>query len=117
MYQPRVIEDLATIHARELMSRYGLSDWAIAWHDQGAMAGRCHFASQTITLNRRILLDTSACNIDETIRHEIAHALVAPNDSHDQEWFDKLIEVGGTGIWVFNDGRVALARPTPIHST
>lgn len=111
----RVVEDLATALAYELLGKWGLDDWTIAWHDDGVMAGRCIFACRVITLNRRILLDTAARNIVETILHEIAHALVRPNDSHDQVWYEKLIAIGGTGVWVFNDGKarsVVVDRPS-----
>jgi len=102
----RVIEDLATIYANEQLFKHGLKGWSIAWHDQGEMAGRCSFGPKIITLNRRVLLNTAARNIRETILHEITHALVAPDVGHGQLWYEKLLEIGGTGIWVFNDGRV-----------
>lgn len=48
-------------------------------------------------------------NIVELIRHEVAHVLVH-HGLHNLEWWDKLIEIGGCGVWVNEWGTVEQAR-------
>lgn len=42
---------------------------------------------------------TDERNMKEQVLHEIAHALVGHGE-HNLEWWDKLIDIGGRGIWV-----------------
>lgn len=110
------VEDMTTLYARELMDKHGLQDWKLEWCDHMENAsGRCFFAPKVIVLDRFDVLDTAARNIREIILHEIAHALVGPDvDSHGQEWWEKLLEIGGDGIWVTNKGRVTFAKPQAL---
>ena len=103
----RVVEDLVTMLGYELLAQHGLDDWSLHWHDNGAMAGRCNRSAKIITLNRRILLDTDARNSRETLLHEIAHAHTDDSlPDHGRVWYEKLIEIGGSGIWTYNNGTV-----------
>lgn len=106
------VEEVTTILARTLMDHHGLHDWKLEWSDtHGKAAGRAYYRPKVILLNREYLLDTAARNIRETILHEIAHALVKTDDEHGEAWWLKLLEIGGDGIWVMNDGRVTFAKP------
>lgn len=62
------------------------------------MHGHCDFDAKLIRFQRSDLpcLDR---NGHELVRHEIAHALVGHGE-HNLEWWDKLIDIGGRGIWV-----------------
>ncbi len=105
------LEEVITLYARDLMNQHGLHDWDIHWGENDNEAGRCYFEAQVISFNRKYLLDTAAHNIRDTILHEIAHALVRPNDNHDKEWWSKFKEIGGDGWWGRNDGSVTYSKP------
>jgi len=97
-----------------LLQEFGLDekDWTIKMIDEdGFNAGRCFHRPRVIILSRDFLLDTDIRNVKETILHEIAHAL-EPNGLHNQAWYDRLIEIGGTGEWHTSSGRINRARVT-----
>lgn len=64
--------------------------------------GRTNQETKTVSLAREYW-PTEDRNIHELISHEIAHALCG-HGRHDLEWWDKLIDIGGRGIWVW-DGK------------
>ena len=71
--------------------------------------GYTNFEKKVICISR-YEWPTTDRNIQEVIHHEIAHALVGHGD-HNLEWWDKLIEIGGRGVWVWDhDGSVEQVR-------
>ena len=60
--------------------------------------GFTDFETKTIEFERAHF-PVSERNGRELILHEIAHALVGHGE-HDLEWWDKLIDIGGRGVWV-----------------
>mgnify|MGYP001806380367 CR=1 FL=1 len=109
----RRVEGLTSALAQALFDIHGLEGWRVEWCDYiEGKAGWCWPTSRVITLSRHHLLEAKARNIRECLLHEIAHALVGDGD-HDEEWWNKLLELGGDGIWVMKDGRVTFARPKP----
>lgn len=103
------VEQVTSLYARDLMDRHGLTGWRFEWNDADEFAGRCYPGLQLITVSRAVLLDTAARNIRETLLHEIAHALTTTE--HDQQWWEKFLELGGEGYWLTNSGRAKSARP------
>lgn len=65
--------------------------------------GFTDIGASTIRLARCWVKDTYPENIHELIRHEVAHALCGHGD-HNQEWWDKLISLGGHGVWFWENG-------------
>lgn len=95
--------------ANQHLAYYGLDvqDWTVKFIDRDE-EGDIGFAAyswargRVIILTREYLLNTDERNIEETILHEIAHALTTPD--HDETWRAKLEELGGTGLWYDVDG-------------
>lgn len=102
--------------AEQRLAYYGLDaqDWIVKFIDRDE-EGDIGFAAyswargRVIILTREYLLNTDERNVEETILHEIAHALTS--GEHDEAWKAKLEEIGGTGLWYDVDGT---ATPYPV---
>lgn len=105
-------EEIAEMLDRNLANR-GLraAGWTFEFVDSGTLGGKSGFANQdakTIEIN----LDhfpTADRNVKELVLHEIAHALCG-HGRHDLEWWDKLIDIGGHGVWLHDDGELTQVR-------
>lgn len=59
--------------------------------------GYTNFVNKVIYFSREHW-PTSDRNMKELVLHEIAHALCGHGE-HNLEWWDKLIDIGGRGVW------------------
>ena len=59
--------------------------------------GACHYTKKWILLSRLYVRAASAAELDDTILHEIAHALVGPHHHHDAVWRAKARAIGCSG--------------------
>src|SRR5271168_4414451 len=78
--------------ARELMAQFGLFEQTPAWRfefdDAKRRFGCCHRSvwQNKITLSRILVFRNDREQVEDTIRHEIAHALASPKGGHGLEW-------------------------------
>jgi len=86
-----------TDQAKELLRQHGLLDWHFRFDDGRRRAGCCRFDRKEISLARQFALVAPAEEIQDTLLHEIAHALVGKKHNHDAVWRDKAMAIGGTG--------------------
>ena len=80
--------------ATELLAMYGLHDWSFAFNRRKREMGLCLYGLQRIELSLHFVELNGEEAIRETLRHEIAHALVGPGHGHDAVWKQKCREVG-----------------------
>ena len=69
-----------------IRDRYGLCDWKLELDHAKVRAGACHFTEKKISFSRNFIKHADDLDINDTILHEIAHALVGPNHGHDSVW-------------------------------
>lgn len=86
--------DLATRFAHELMAEHGLTDWKLRLSQNNSFLGLCDYKNKTIFLNTFSIDTHPEPEIINTIKHEIAHALVGPNHGHNEIWVTKAKEIG-----------------------
>lgn len=74
-----------------------LLDWRITFNNAKSKLGHCDYMRKEISLSIPILLINSEEKVENTILHEIAHALVGYIHGHDEVWRQKCLEIGGNG--------------------
>lgn len=72
--------------ARRLLDAHGLQDWKVALDSAKTRAGLCRYDRRMISLSRYLTRLHQPPEVQDTILHEIAHALVGPAHGHDAVW-------------------------------
>ncbi len=80
--------------ARRLLASYGLTDWTFVFNRRKREMGLCVYDSRTIALSVHFVALNDELAVQDTLLHEIAHALVGPGHGHDAIWKQKCLEVG-----------------------
>lgn len=81
---------------RAELDKHNLSSWGIRLN-QNANApflGLCSHKDKVIILNAHHVDQHPEAELTNTIRHEVAHAIVGPNHGHDEVWAAKAKEIG-----------------------
>jgi predicted SprT family Zn-dependent metalloprotease len=79
------LDEAKTIMLTE-MEMHGLDDWNFAWSRAKGFLGMCSYSEQTLYLSKPLTEVNTLATMTDTIRHEIAHALVGPGKGHGAEW-------------------------------
>ena len=80
--------------ARSEMDKFGLCDWKLELDYAKVRAGACHFTEKKISFSRNFIKHANELDINDTILHEIAHALVGPRHGHDKVWKNMAKKLG-----------------------
>lgn len=85
----------ASALAIRLMKEFGLaSTWRFEFDNAKRRFGCCHWHQKLITLSREIVLRNGLEQVEDTIRHEIAHALCPAREWHGELWKQMCGKVG-----------------------
>ena len=77
------------------MKEFGIaSTWRFEFDNARRRFGCCHRHQNLITLSREIVLRNGIEQVEDTIRHEIAHALCPPKEGHGYVWKQMCEKVG-----------------------
>ena len=87
-------EQAALERCRSLMQRHGLDGWTAVLDDSTSRAGAFNYTKKQILLSRLYVRKVDQAALDDTILHEIAHALVGPHHHHDAVWKAKARSIG-----------------------
>jgi predicted SprT family Zn-dependent metalloprotease len=82
--------------ARVLLARHGLATWTFAFDGAKRRGGACHFARRRITMAAGFATTAAEAEVEDTLLHEIAHALVGRRHHHDAVWQAKAKAIGCT---------------------
>lgn len=82
--------------ALKLMAKHGLTGWTLKWDRAAKRAGQCNYTNCEISLSAPLMSLWPVEHAQNTILHEIAHALT-PGHGHDNIWRAKFIAIGGNG--------------------
>ncbi len=85
--------------AFRLLYSHGLYNWGwkFKFHRSKRICGLCNYRRKIISGSKFIMIGSSEHLVRNTLLHEIAHALVGPNNGHNEIWKKKFIEIGGNG--------------------
>lgn len=88
--------EVASQMAQALMEQYGVTDkgWTFSFDNGKVRAACAHFGAKRITLSRHLTKLWSEKDIENSLRHEIAHVLVGYQVGHGPEWKRMAIQVG-----------------------
>lgn len=89
------LSDIAA-RARALLKRHGLGTWTFAFDQAKRRGGACHFRRREISLAVGFAEAASDAEVEDTILHEIAHALVGRRHHHDAVWQAKARQIGSS---------------------
>lgn len=81
---------LANLH----MEEHGLTNWTFRWNRRATAAGLCNYAKRTIELSALMTPKREEKDVEDTILHEVAHALAGAGNGHNRTWQLKAIELG-----------------------
>ena len=95
----RTVEEIDAIaqRVRELLIQHQLSLWSFQFDNGRKRAGSCQYGTQVISLSYEFAKHAPEDEIQDTILHEIAHALVGKAHNHDDVWQATAIEIGCSG--------------------
>lgn len=68
--------------------------WRTCFTKTGNYIGRCYYDEKRIELNTVGLNSVGEVELNKTLLHEIAHALVGPGYGHGEKWISKAKEIG-----------------------
>jgi predicted SprT family Zn-dependent metalloprotease len=90
-------EEQVKAKALNLFEHYGLTDWTFKLDNAKCRHGLCRFTKKIISLSKGYVQAAKDKDIDNTILHEIAHALVGVKHKHNEVWRKKAVEIGCNG--------------------
>lgn len=97
--------------AIELMQQHGLSNWRFEFDPARRRFGICRYGRKVIGLSRYLVALNDEAEVTNTILHEIAHALVGPeNHGHGYVWKAKAREIGCDGQRCYDSNMVVRPR-------
>lgn len=101
----------AQMLANEKLAEHGLilQGWKFEFDHAVRRYGSCSHKKKCITLSEPLTLLNDYADINDTVLHEIAHALVGSGHGHDAVWKDKCVELGCRPIRC-GDGEVTPAK-------
>lgn len=68
--------------------------WRTNFSKSESYLARCYYDEKRIVINLMHLNSCSEMDLENTILHEVAHALVGPGFGHNQTWMEKAKEIG-----------------------
>ena len=103
----RDTETLVHLH----LEANGLADWRFQWSTAKVTAGSCNYTRRTIKLSKPLMAQWEESAVENTILHEVAHALTGPGHGHNRKWQRIARSLGCTGdrCWAESDDSPALA--------
>jgi hypothetical protein len=85
--------------AKRLMTQHGLisKGWVFGFDRATRRLGATHFRTKKITLSKHMAAVADEAKVVDTILHEIAHALLPPNEKHGKRWKTLAKALGSSG--------------------
>lgn len=92
--------------AERLLAQHLGPSWSFSYDTAKLRAGKCDYTRRQISLSRYLAARHSDAENEQTLLHEIAHALAGPAAGHGDAWLRIARQLGYTGGRT-HDGEVA----------
>ena len=79
------------------LTHFNLNDWKITFDYAKKRAGACIYSTKELSFSVYFLRNSSDFDKKDTLLHEIAHAIVGPNQGHNNTWKKKALSIGCSG--------------------
>ena len=73
-------------YAIERMEQLALEGWRFEFDNAIRRFGACHHTERKITISRKLTELNDVADVQDTILHEIAHALAGASNGHNEIW-------------------------------
>jgi predicted SprT family Zn-dependent metalloprotease len=103
----------ATLLAKKLLDEHGLEKWKVEICSSNIIFGWCDDSKKTIGLSSKFTELNKRKDVKDTILHEIAHALLPKNNTHDNEWKFVAMLLGCSPESFFDKG---IKKPRKKHT-
>lgn len=80
--------------AVDLMADFGLEGWRFVWDNARRRFGQCRHNGQEISLSLPLVKLNDQPEVEDVIRHEIAHAIAGPAAGHGHRWRVQAVRCG-----------------------
>ena len=106
-----LLSDAKTL-ATKLMNQHGLIEkgWSFHFDNAKRRFGCCNYTYRRITLSKYLVDLNSETRVQNTILHEIAHALVGGGHGHDNVWKRKALEIGCDGNRCYTENNTIIVK-------
>lgn len=86
------------------MEKYGLTEkgWTCVIDKAKRRAGQCRYTKKEIGLSQTYVENSEENAVEDTILHEVAHAILGPGTGHGWAWKLKAREIGCSGTRLTN---------------
>jgi predicted SprT family Zn-dependent metalloprotease len=102
----------AVLIAKDILFEFGLHDWRVELDRAVRRFGQCRYQTKTIGLSRALVELNDRSQVEDTIRHEVAHALAGPEAGHGNVWKRTALAVGARPERCYSSAQV-VAAPAP----
>lgn len=100
--------ELAIETLKKELKQYGLEEWSAKFNKRYCSFGLCSYDEKTIYLSEYLVKLNDIERVLQTIKHEIAHALLGPGHGHSKEWKELCIKIGGNGIRCYTEANTVI---------
>lgn len=100
--------------AAELFAEYGVSGYTFGWDRAANRRGQCNYTDRRITMSRKIAELATFEESEQTLIHEVAHAVVGPGHGHGPVWKRQARSMGHSGS---RTSTRAVEVPKPLIGT
>lgn len=83
--------------AQRLLEAHELHGWKIAFGNAIGRGGSCNYRTKTLRFSRVVMKHNTRAGTQNTITHEVAHAIAGPGAGHGPEWQRVHRRLGGDG--------------------
>ena len=85
---------LRALAETEMLEHLEDREWSFGFDSGRRRAGLCSYNDKRITVSKYLSLVHSIDDVMQTVKHEIAHALVGPKEGHGKKWLATAKRIG-----------------------